>query len=67
MTYRFHKNNKILEYISIGLTLGLHQIISYRFLTHTNNDTGKKSVFLNTASNNFLKETNYNYSCKSLN
>jgi hypothetical protein len=31
--------------------------------THTNNATGKKNVFLNTANNNFLEGTNYNYSC----
>jgi hypothetical protein len=29
---------------------------------NTNNATGKESIFLNTANNNFLEGTNYNYS-----
>jgi hypothetical protein len=29
--------------------------------------TGKESIYLNIATNNFLEETNFNYSCTSLN
>jgi hypothetical protein len=43
--------------------VGPHQIAPYGFWRHTNNATGKEPVFLNTASNNFLEGTNYNYSC----
>jgi hypothetical protein len=38
-------------------------IAPYGFWKHTNNTTGKESVFLNTANNNFLEGTNYNCSC----
>jgi hypothetical protein len=38
-------------------------VAPYGFWKHTNNATGKESVFLNTANNNFLEGTNYNYSC----
>jgi hypothetical protein len=44
-----------------------HQAISYGYWHHTNNATGKELIFLNTASNNFLEGTNYNYSCQPLN
>jgi hypothetical protein len=61
------KNNEIIEFYSITLTVGPYQIEPYGFWRHTNNQTGKKSIFLNTASNNFLEGTNYNYSCLPLN
>jgi hypothetical protein len=43
--------------------VGLHLVAPYEFWKHTNNATGKESVFLNMANNNFLEGTNYNYSC----
>jgi hypothetical protein len=53
--------------MSVTLTVGPHQIASYSFWRHTNDTTGKESIFLNTTSNNFLKSTKYNYSCNPLN
>jgi hypothetical protein len=44
-----------------------HQIATYGFWQCTNNQTGRESIFLNTASNNYLEGTNFNYSCRSLN
>jgi hypothetical protein len=43
--------------------VGPHLLAPYKFWKHTNNETGKESVFLNTVNNNFLEGTNYNYSC----
>jgi hypothetical protein len=49
---------------SITLSIKPHLIPSYNFWRHTNNATGKESILLNTANNNYLEGTNYNYSCK---
>jgi hypothetical protein len=62
-----YKNEEIIEHSSVIITVGSHQIAPHGFWRHTNNQTGKESIFLNTASNNFLEGTNYNYSCRSLN
>jgi hypothetical protein len=62
-----YKNEEIIEHNSVTITVGPHQIAPYGFWRHTNNQTGKESIFLNTASNNFLEGTNYNYSCLPLN
>jgi hypothetical protein len=43
--------------------VGPYLIAPYGFWRHTNNATGKESVFLNIGNNNFLEGTNYNYSC----
>jgi hypothetical protein len=43
--------------------VGLYLLAPYGFWKHTNNTTRKESVFLNTGNNNFLKNTNSNYSC----
>jgi hypothetical protein len=61
------KNEKVIEHSYVTITVGPHQIPPYGFWHHTNNQTGKELIFLNTASNNFLEGTNYNYSCRSLN
>jgi hypothetical protein len=53
--------------MSMTLTAGPHQIAPYGFWCHTDNATGKKLIFLNATSNNFLKRTNYNYSYNLLN
>jgi hypothetical protein len=55
----------LIEYLSITLTVGSHQQAPYGYWRHTNNAIGKELIFLNTASNNFLEGTNYNYSCRS--
>jgi hypothetical protein len=57
------KNGETIEHYSINLTVGPHLVAPYGCWKHTNNATGKESVFLNTANNNFLEGTNYNYSC----
>jgi hypothetical protein len=62
-----YKNDEIIEYLSVTLTVGPHQTAPYGYWCHTNNATGKKSIFLNTVTNNFLEGTNYNYSCQPLN
>jgi hypothetical protein len=62
-----YKNEEIIEHNSVTITVGPHQIAPYGFWRHTNNQTGKESIFLNTASNNFLEGTNYNYSYHPLN
>jgi hypothetical protein len=61
------KNEELLEHFSVTLTVGLYLQAPYGFWRYTNNMTGKESVFLNTATNNFLEGTNYNYSCTPLN
>jgi hypothetical protein len=43
--------------------VGPYLLAPYGFWKHTNNATGEESIFLNTANNNFLEGTNYNYSC----
>jgi hypothetical protein len=50
-----YKNEEVIEHTSIIITVCPHQIGQ-----HTNNATGKESIFLNTASNNFLEGMNYN-------
>jgi hypothetical protein len=62
-----YKNEEIIEHNSVTITVGRYQIAPYGFWRHTNNQTGKELIFLNTASNNFLEETNYNYSYHPLN
>jgi hypothetical protein len=57
------KNREVIEHCSVTLSIGPHLVAPYRFWKHTNNTTGKESVFLNMANNNFLEGTNYNYSC----
>jgi hypothetical protein len=57
------KNGEVIEHYFVTLTVGPHLVAPYGFWKHTNNATGKESVFLNTANNNFLEGTNYNYSC----
>jgi hypothetical protein len=47
--------------------VGPHLETPYGFWRHTNDVTGKESIYLNTATNNFLKSTNFNYSCTPLN
>jgi hypothetical protein len=37
------KNNEIIEFYSVTLTVGPHQIAPYGFWRHTNNQTGKES------------------------
>jgi hypothetical protein len=54
-----YKNEEVIEHTSVIIP---HQIAPYGYSHHTNNQTGKESIFLNTASNNFLEGTNYNYS-----
>jgi hypothetical protein len=56
-----------LNILQFTINVGPHQIAPYGFWQHTNNQTGKESIFLNTASNNFLEGTNYNYSWCPLN
>jgi hypothetical protein len=57
------KNGITIEHYSVILSVGPHLLAPYGFWKDTNNATGKESVFLNTANNNFLEGTNYNYSC----
>jgi hypothetical protein len=57
------KNGEVIEHYSVTLSVGPYLLAPYRFWKHTNNTTGKKSIFLNTANNNFLEGINYNYSC----
>jgi hypothetical protein len=47
--------------------VGPHLEASYEFWKHINDVTGKKSIYLNTATNNFLEGINFNYSCIPLN
>jgi hypothetical protein len=42
--------------------VGPHLKALYGFWKHTNDFTGKESIYLNTATNNFLEGTNFNYS-----
>jgi hypothetical protein len=44
-----YKNDEIIEHNSVTITVGPHQIAPYGFWRHTNNQTGKESIFLNTA------------------
>jgi hypothetical protein len=57
------KNGEVIKHYSVALSVGPHLLAPYGFWKHTNNATGKESIFLNTANNNFLENTNYNYSC----
>jgi hypothetical protein len=52
-----YKNNELIDYLSVTLTVGPHQQAPYGYWSHTNNATGRELIFLNTASNNFLEET----------
>jgi hypothetical protein len=54
------KNGEVIEHYSVTLSVGPHLITPYGY---TNNTIGKESIFLNRVNNNFLKNTNYNYSC----
>jgi hypothetical protein len=47
--------------------VGPHLEVLYVFWRDTNDKIGKESIYLNTATNNFLEGTNFNYSCISLN
>jgi hypothetical protein len=62
-----YKNEEVIEHTWVTITVGPHPLAPYGYWRHTNNQTGKESIFLNTASNNFLEGTNYNYSCHPLN
>jgi hypothetical protein len=62
-----YKNDEPIEHYSVSLTVGPHLEAPYGFWRHTNNATGKESIFLNTATSNYLEGTNYNYSCTPLN
>jgi hypothetical protein len=62
-----YKNNKLLIHHSITLTMSPHLEAPYGFWKHTNDVTGKESIYLNTTTNNFLEGTNFNYSCTPLN
>jgi hypothetical protein len=59
-----YKNNELIDYLLVTLIVGPHQQAPYGYWSHINNATGRELIFLNTASNNFLEETNYNYSCR---
>jgi hypothetical protein len=48
------KNGEIIEHYSVTLSVEPHLIAPYGFWRHINNATRKKSIFLNTANNNFL-------------
>jgi hypothetical protein len=62
-----YKKVEIMEYLSVTLIVGSHQIAPYGYWSHMNTETGKELIFFNTASNNFLEGTNYNYTCNPLN
>jgi hypothetical protein len=62
-----YKNDEIIEYLSVTLTVGLYQIAPYGYRSHKNNAPGKELIFLNTATNNFLEGMNYNHTYKPLN
>jgi hypothetical protein len=62
-----YKNEEAIKHSSVTITVSPHSIAPYGYWRHTNNATGKESIFLNTVSNNFLKRTNYNYSYCPLN
>jgi hypothetical protein len=62
-----YKNEEVIEHSLVTITVGPHSIALYGYWRHTNNATGKELIFLNTASNNFLEGTNYNYLCRLLN
>jgi hypothetical protein len=57
------KNNEVIQHYSVSISVGPHLVAPYGFWRHTNNVTGKESIFLNTTNNNYLEGTNYNYSC----
>jgi hypothetical protein len=48
------KNDILLNHFSVTLTVGPHLEGPYGFWKHTNDVTGKESIYLNTATNNFL-------------
>jgi hypothetical protein len=50
-----YKNEEVIEHTLVTITVGPHQIAQYGYWHHTNNQTGKELIFLNTASNNFLE------------
>jgi hypothetical protein len=52
---------------SSTLTVGPHLEAPYGFWKHTNDVTKKENIYLNTITNNFLKNTNFNYSYTPLN
>jgi hypothetical protein len=56
------KNRVVINHYSITISVGPHLVAPYGFWKYTNNATGKEIIFLNTANNNFLEGTNYNYS-----
>jgi hypothetical protein len=62
-----YKNDELIEHYSASLTVGPHLEAPYGFWRHTNNATSKESIFLNTATSNYLEGTNYNYSYTPLN
>jgi hypothetical protein len=56
------KNGEVIKHYSVTLPVEPHLISLYEFWRHTNNTTGKESIFFNITNNNFLEGTNYNYS-----
>jgi hypothetical protein len=62
-----YKTDILLNHFSVTLTVGPHLEAPHGFWKHTNDVTGKESMYLNTATNNFLEGINFNYSCTFLN
>jgi hypothetical protein len=60
-----YKNDKLLTRHSVIFMVGLLEA-PYGFLRYTNDVRGKKSIYLNTATNN-LEGPIFNYSCRLLN
>jgi hypothetical protein len=40
------KNREVIEHYSVTLSVGSHLLAPYGFWKHTNNETGKESIFL---------------------
>jgi hypothetical protein len=62
-----YKNDLLINHFSVTLTVCPHLEAPYGFCKHINDVTSKESIYLNTATNNFLEGTNFNYSCTPLN
>jgi hypothetical protein len=62
-----YKNDELLTHYSVTLMVRPHLEAPYGFWRHTNDVIGKETVYLNTATNNFLEEINFNYSYIPLN
>jgi hypothetical protein len=62
-----YKNDQLLTHHSVTLMVDPHLEAPYGFWQHINDIIGKENIHFNTARNNFLEETNFNYSCTPLN